>query len=45
MREVDIVRGKLQCLHCSLTTSRITIRNFHGENASFGGFETGRVSA
>jgi len=45
MRKVDIVRGKLQCLHCNFTSSQITIRNLQRKNASVAGFETGRVSA
>jgi hypothetical protein len=45
MSEVDIVCGKLQYLYCNLTSSQITIRNSHRENASVAGFETGRVPA
>jgi hypothetical protein len=45
MREVDIMRGKLQCVHCNLTSSQITIRNLQRKNASVAGFETGRVPA
>jgi hypothetical protein len=45
MREVDIVRGKMQCLYCNLATSQITISNLHRKNALVAGFETGRVSA
>jgi len=45
MMEVDSVRGKLQCLHCNLVPGQDTNRNLRCKNASFVGFETGRVSA
>jgi len=38
MREVDTVRGKLQCLHCNLASGQTTIRNLRGKNASVAGF-------